>query len=251
VADPESAEQVVFVDQPFPNHNGGQVVFGPDGYLYIGLGDGGSQGDPNNNGQDLSTLLGSILRIDVDNAEGDKPYAIPDDNPFVDDPNAAPEVWDFGLRNPWRFSFDRETGELYIADVGGGTYEEINFEPAGEGGVNYGWVIMEGTECYQEAGCDTDGLTLPVAEYTHEFGCSVTGGYVYRGDDQESLIGLYFFADYCSGLLWALGRNEAGEWIMSEPVETGLAISSFGEDRNGEIYVTDLNGGVYRLVEEQ
>jgi glucose/arabinose dehydrogenase len=250
LADPNSAEQLLFVDQPFPNHNGGNVIFGPDGYLYIGLGDGGSQGDPNNNGQDLSTLLGSILRIDVDNTEGDKPYAIPDDNPFVDDPNAAPEIWDYGLRNPWRFSWDRETDELYIADVGGGVYEEINVEPAGSGGNNYGWVIMEGSECYQGADCSTDGLTLPVAEYTHEFGCSVTGGYVYRGDNQESLIGLYFFADYCSGLMWALGKNDAGEWIMSEPIESGLSISSFGEDRNGEIYVTDLNGGLYRLVED-
>jgi glucose/arabinose dehydrogenase len=250
VADPNSAEQLLFVDQPFPNHNGGGVMFGPDGYLYVSFGDGGSQGDPNGNGQNISEVLGSIIRIDVDNTEGDKPYAIPDDNPFVDDPNAAPEIWDFGLRNPWRFSWDRETGELYIADVGGGVYEEINVEPADSGGNNYGWVIMEGPECYEGSGCSTDGLTLPVAQYTHDFGCSVTGGYVYRGDDQESLIGLYFFADYCSGLMWALGKNDAGEWIMSDPIETGLAISSFGEDRNGEIYATDLNGGLYRLVEE-
>jgi glucose/arabinose dehydrogenase len=250
VADPNSAEQLLFVDQPFPNHNGGGVMFGPDGYLYVSFGDGGSQGDPNGNGQNISEVLGSIIRIDVDNTEGDKPYAIPDDNPFVDDPNAAPEIWDFGLRNPWRFSWDRETGELYIADVGGGVYEEINVEPADSGGNNYGWVIMEGPECYEGSGCSTDGLTLPVAQYTHDFGCSVTGGYVYRGDDQESLIGLYFFADYCSGLMWALGKNDAGEWIMSDPIETGLAISSFGEDRNSEIYATDLNGGLYRLVEE-
>jgi glucose/arabinose dehydrogenase len=250
VADPNSAEQLLFVDQPFPNHNGGNVMFGPDGFLYISFGDGGSQGDPNGNGQNVGELLGSIIRIDVDNTEGDKPYTIPDDNPFVDDPNAAPEIWDYGLRNPWRFSWDRETKELYIGDVGGGVYEEINVEPAGEGGKNYGWVIMEGPDCYEGAGCSTDGLTLPVAQYTHDFGCSVTGGYVYRGDDQESLIGLYFFADYCSGLMWALGKNDAGEWIMSDPIETGLAISSFGEDRNGEIYVTDLNGGLYRLVED-
>jgi len=251
VADPNSAEQILFVDQPFPNHNGGLVMFGPDGYLYIGFGDGGSQGDPNGNGQNLSDLLASILRIDVDLTEGDKHYAIPKDNPFVGQPNAAPEVWDYGLRNPWRFSWDRETKDLYIADVGGGDFEEIDFEPAGKGGNNYGWVIMEGTECYGGGSdCNQEGLTLPVAEYTHEFGCSITGGYVYRGDNQKSLIGLYFFGDYCSGLLWALGKNANGDWVMSDPVETGLGISSFGEDRNGEIYVTDLSGGLYRLVQE-
>jgi glucose/arabinose dehydrogenase len=251
VADANSAEQILFVDQPFENHNGGLVMFGPDGYLYIGFGDGGSQGDPNGNGQNLSEPLASILRIDVDHTEGDEAYAIPKDNPFVDDPNAAPEVWDYGLRNPWRFSFDRKTKDLYIADVGGSVYEEIDVEPAGTGGFNYGWVIMEGPECYGGGSdCSQDGLTLPVAQYTHDFGCSVTGGYVYRGDNQESLVGLYFFADYCSGLLWALGKNSAGDWIMSDPVETGLAISSFGEDRNGEIYATDLNGGLYRLVEQ-
>ncbi len=250
VADPNSAEQIMFVDQPFENHNGGLVEFGPDGYLYIGFGDGGSQGDPNGNGQNLSEPLASILRIDVDHTDGDKAYAIPKDNPFVDDPNAAPEVWDYGLRNPWRFSFDRETGDLYIADVGGTAIEEINFEPAGSGGFNYGWVIMEGNECYGGGtDCDQSGLTLPVAQYTHDFGCSVTGGYVYRGDNQQTLYGLYFFADYCSGLMWALGRNADGNWIMSDPVETNLAVSSFGEDRNGEIYVVDLNGGLYRLVE--
>ncbi|MFL5758196.1 MAG: PQQ-dependent sugar dehydrogenase [Thermomicrobiales bacterium] len=249
VADPESAERILFLDQPFANHNGGLVMFGPDGYLYIGFGDGGSQGDPNGNGQNKSDLFASILRIDVDHTAGDKPYAIPKDNPFVDDANAAPEVWDSGLRNPWRFSWDRETKDLYIADVGGGVYEEIDVEPRAKGGNNYGWVVMEGQDCYQDSSCSQEGLTLPVAEYTHDLGCSVTGGYVYRGENQKSLVGLYFFGDYCSGLLWALGKNADGKWVMSDPVETNTSISSFGQDRNGEIYVTDLNGGLYRLVE--
>ena len=246
VADPERAGTILTVDQPFANHNGGLLLFGPDGYLYIGLGDGGSQGDPNNNGQDLGTLLGSILRIDVD---GGDPYAIPEDNPFVGQEGAAEEIWAYGLRNPWRFGFDRDTGDLWIGDVGGGSYEEINLLPAGESGANFGWVLTEGSECYGGgADCDTEGLALPVYEYTHDFGCSVVGGYVYRGDAIPELQGVYLFADYCSGLTWGMGQDANGNWVASEPIESGLSISSFSEDPAGELYATDLNGGVYRVV---
>jgi glucose/arabinose dehydrogenase len=246
VADPESKTTLLTVDQPYPNHNGGLLLFGPDSYLYIGLGDGGSQGDPNNNGQDLGTLLGSILRIDVDSGD---PYAIPEDNPFVGQEDVAEEIWAFGLRNPWRFSFDRETRDLYIGDVGGSAYEEIDILPAGESGTNFGWVLMEGSECYGGGTeCDMDGLELPIYEYSHDFGCSVVGGYVYRGEAILELQGVYLFADYCSGLTWGMGHDADGKWVASEPIETGISISSFSEDPNGELYVTDLNGGVYRVV---
>jgi glucose/arabinose dehydrogenase len=245
-ADAESAAAVLTVEDYAPNHNGGLLLFGPDGYLYVGLGDGGSQGDPNNNGQDLATLLGSILRIDVDS--GDL-YAVPQDNPFVGQEGVAAEIWAYGLRNPWRFGFDRETGDLWIGDVGGGSYEEINLLPAGESGANFGWVLMEGSECYGGGTeCDMDGLELPIYEYTHDFGCSVVGGYVYRGEAIPELQGVYLFADYCSGLTWGMGQDGDGNWVASDPIESGLSISSFSEDANGELYVTDLNGGVYRVT---
>ncbi|HET8523186.1 MAG TPA: PQQ-dependent sugar dehydrogenase [Thermomicrobiales bacterium] len=249
-ADPNSAFQILAVDQPYPNHNGGLLMFGPDGNLYIGLGDGGSQGDPNGNGQNLNTLLGKILRIHVDpaNSDSDHPYTVPKNNPFVDKQDARPEIWAYGLRNPWRFSFDRKTGDLYIADVGQSTYEEIDVQPANsQGGQNYGWNIMEGVSCYATSPCDQSGLTLPVFTYTHDSGCSVTGGFVYRGKAYSSLDGIYLFADYCSGLLWGLGNNADGAWVASAPVDTGLSVSSFGEDANGELYVADLNGGVYKV----
>jgi glucose/arabinose dehydrogenase len=249
-ADPSTAFQILAVDQPYPNHNGGLLMFGPDGELYIGLGDGGSQGDPNGNGQNLNTLLGKILRIHVDptNTDADHPYSIPKDNPFVDKLNARPEIWSYGLRNPWRFSFDRKTGDVYIADVGQSTYEEIDVQPANsKGGENYGWNIMEGDSCYAATPCVQSGLTLPVFTYTHDSGCSVTGGFVYRGKAFSSLDGIYLFADYCSGLLWGLGKNADGAWTASAPVDTGLSVSSFGEDASGELYVTDLNGGVYKV----
>jgi glucose/arabinose dehydrogenase len=226
------------------------LAFGPDGYLYVGLGDGGSQGDPEGNGQRLDTWLGKILRIDPANPSGDQPYSIPEDNPFVDDESARPEIWAYGLRNPWRFSFDRETGDFYLADVGGTQIEEVNYRPADDlGGENYGWDIREGTACYEQDPCDLDGAVDPVTEYTHDFGCSVTGGYVYRGSAFPGLQGVYLFADYCSGLLWGLGRDADGEWTRSDPIETGFSLASFGEDEAGEIYVTDFGGGVlYRIV---
>ena len=249
-ADPASGEVLISVPDPYPNHNGGLVLFGPDGYLYAGLGDGGSAGDPQNNGQNPETLLGSLLRIDVDGTGGGTPYAIPGDNPFADGEGGRPEVWAYGLRNPWRFSFDRETGDLWIADVGQNQLEEVNIQPAASaGGENYGWNLTEGTNCYAEDECGTEGLTLPVAQYSHDFGCSVTGGYVYRREDEPALEGVYLFADYCTGLLWGLGRDETGDWVTSEPIETGLNISSFGEDAAGELYLTDLGGGLFRVTD--
>jgi glucose/arabinose dehydrogenase len=248
-ADDGSAETILSVDQPYPNHNGGQLLFGPDGYLYIGLGDGGGGGDPNGNAQNLGTLLGAILRIDVDRQENGLPYAIPPDNPFVGQAGARPEIWAYGLRNPWRFSFDRATGDLWIGDVGQGDYEEVDLEPAGNpGGVNYGWPILEGSTCYATDTCDRQGLTLPIVSYSHDFGCSVVGGYVYRGDDLPALRGVYLYADYCTGLLWGLGRDATGAWIHSDPIPTDLNVSSFGDDATGELYVVELGGRVFRMT---
>lgn len=252
MADPDSEEIILQQEQPAANHNGGVIAFGPDGFLYIGLGDGGNQGDPNGNGQDLGTWLGKVLRIEVDpaNAAYGEMYAVPDDNPFVGETDAQPEIWAYGFRNPWRFSFDRETGDLWIGDVGQGDIEEVDLLAAGESGVNFGWNTMEGSTCYAEDPCDEDGLTLPVVEYTHdEGGCSVTGGYVYRGEAMPDLDGVYLYADYCSGKLWGAGQDSDGEWMSSEPVETGLSISSFGEDGNGEIYLSDLaSGTIYQVA---
>src|SRR6476661_1231924 len=199
VADPASEQIILTADQPYNNHNGGQVLFGPDGLLYLGLGDGGSEGDPQGRGQDLSDLLGSILRLDV---RSTSPYAVPPDNPFVGQAGVQPEVWSYGLRNPWRFSFDRGTGDLYIADVGQEHYEEIDVAPGGANpgkGINYGWNIMEGAHCLSGGQCDQTGLTLPTFEYGHDQGCSITGGYVYRGPAIPALQGVYFYADYCQG----------------------------------------------------
>ncbi len=256
VADADSEVVILQQEQPRPNHNGGVLGFGPDGYLYIGFGDGGGQGDPNGNGQNLSTWLGKILRIDVDPASSaaGMTYAVPNDNPFVDTADAAPEVWVHGLRNPWRFSFDRETGDLWVGDVGQNEIEEVTLLPAADGGgQNLGWNITEGTNCYAEPDCDQSGLAPPTLEYSHDVGgCSVTGGYVYRGDAMPTLRGVYVFADYCSGLLWGAGQDADGAWVMSEPIETGLSIASFGEDTAGEIYLTDISGGtVYRLAEPE
>jgi glucose/arabinose dehydrogenase len=243
--DPHSAEILLAVPDYRLNHNAGQLAFGPDGYLYAGLGDGGGGGDPEGNAQNPETLLGSILRLDV---SSDVSYAIPPDNPFADGQGGAPEVWAWGLRNPWRFSFDRETGYLFIGDVGQGAREEIDWLPAGApGGANFGWNIMEGSGCYREETCDATGLTLPIAEYSHDFGCSVVGGYVYRGTLAPALTGVYFFADYCSGLIWGLGRNAADEWAVSQPIETGLRVSSFGEDAAGEVYLVALTGEIFRV----
>jgi glucose/arabinose dehydrogenase len=243
-ADEQSGEVILIIAQPEQNHNGGLIKFGPDGYLYIGMGDGGGAGDRHGtigNGQDLSSLLGKMLRIDVTNQD---PYAIPPDNPFGN------EIWSYGWRNPWRFSFDRATGDVYLADVGQNAYEEVHFQPADSaGGENYGWRIMEGTHCFDPGqGCDQSGLVLPVAEYSHaEGGCSITGGYVYRGLDYPVLNGAYFFGDYCSGIIWSLQRD-GDQWLMTKRLEAGVRISSFGEDANGELYVVDHGGAVYQLI---
>jgi glucose/arabinose dehydrogenase len=246
-ADPGSERVLLQIDQPFANHNGGHLAFGPDGYLYVATGDGGSAGDPMGNGQRLDTLLGKVLRIDVD-ARGGRAYGIPPDNPFVDREGARPEIWAFGLRNPWRFSFDRETGDLWIGDVGQGSFEEIDHVAGDEAGVNFGWNVMEGPDCFEPAsGCDESGLTMPVAVYGHGEGCSVTGGFVYRGSRRPELRRAYLYADYCSGRLWGLDaeRADARPAVL---LETGRSISSFGQDEAGELYVTDHAGGEVLLV---
>lgn len=247
-ADPASGEVLLAVDQPYANHNGGHLAFGPDGYLYMALGDGGSAGDPQNNGQDPSTLLGTIIRLDVSPAEG---YAIPDDNPFVGSDTAQPEIWAYGVRNPWRFSFDRDTGDLYIADVGQAAWEEINFQPADSpGGENYGWRIWEGTHRYSEG--ETNGEpVMPVLEYNHDLGCSVTGGYVYRGDVVPGLNGYYLYGDWCSGTIWAAQPGADGAWQADVSLESGRSISSFGEDEAGDLYLVDYNGSVLRFEAAQ
>ena len=258
--DPATERVLLRVAQPFANHNGGQLAFGPDGYLWFGLGDGGSGGDPLGNGQDTTTLLGSILRIDVDDIPDDGNdaigYGIPEGNPFVDGASGAPEVHLYGLRNPWRFSFDRATGGLWIADVGQNAFEEVNrLDPAADAGANLGWPIMEASHCFSEPGCSSDGLILPIAEYGRDRGCSVTGGHVYRGDAIADLWGWYLFSDYCSGLLFAV-RSDAPETVSGERaaaprvlLETGANVSSFGEDAGGELYLADhASGTIYRVV---
>ena len=247
-ADHASARQLLTIEQPFSNHNGGQMQFGPDGYLYIGMGDGGSGGDPGNRAQSLNTLLGKMLRIDVD-AET---YVIPASNPFANDTSARPEIWATGLRNPWRFSFDRASGDLWIADVGQGDWEEVNFQPATSiGGENYGWRRMEGTHCFNPSnGCNTGDLVLPVIEYNHSGGaCSVTGGYVYRGASSPRLQGMYIYGDYCNGRIWGATRNGTAAPTIRELLDTQFFISTFGEDRNGELYVANHGGAVYRLFD--
>lgn len=244
--DPESEAVILTVDQPYANHNGGMIDFGPDGYLYISLGDGGSAGDPQNNGQNPRTLLGTVLRLDVRSAF---PYTIPEDNPFVDGADGAPEIWAYGLRNVWRFSFDIETGDLYLADVGQNEYEEVNFQAADSpGGQNYGWNVFEGTHLYRASGIE--GTVMPIAEYNHIDGCSITGGYVYRGETMPELDGYYLYGDYCSGRVWWLTRDESGEWQNGLIFDTDMQISSFGQDRSGEIYILDYRGGIYRIIPE-
>lgn len=247
-ADPDSEQVLLRIAQPYQNHNGGQLQFGPDGYLYVGMGDGGSAGDPLNQGQDPSTLLGALLRIDV---EDGGQYSIPLDNPFTDDDGLRGEIWAFGLRNPWRFSFDRQNGDLYIADVGQNLLEEINYQSSiSPGGENYGWNVLEGTRCFLQDGCDTSRYAMPVAEYGHQGGhCSVTGGYVYRGGEFPDLQGNYFYADYCSGVIWSLYHRPDGAWQTNEVLQSGLMISSFGEDVTGQVFVLDhFEGVVYKLA---
>lgn len=247
VADPESEVIIMEIEQPYSNHNGGQLAFGPDGYLYIALGDGGSAGDPEGNGQNLGTLLGSILRIDVSGLSGPGDYEIPADNPFVDTEGARAEIWAFGLRNPWRFSFDLETGRLWAGDVGQNLWEEIDIIAKG---ANYGWNIMEGSHCYSPStGCNQSGLTLPIVEYGHSQGCSVTGGYVYRADEIPSLQGYYIYGDYCSGNIWALVYDGSAVTENKLLVDSSLSITSFGEDLAGNLYILSRQGGIYTLVE--
>ncbi len=258
------------------NHNGGQLAFGPDGYLYIGTGDGGGGGDPQNNAQSPGTLLGKMLRIDVEQTNtsiqvnsvnnfiflplipktsptppGSQAYRIPPDNPFVGNAEYRGEIWALGLRNPWRFSFDRTTGDLYIGDVGQNTWEEVDFQSsASSGGENYGWNIMEGAECYNSSTCDSTGLVLPVFTYqTDVEGCAVSGGYVYRGSKYPGLQAIYFLGDYCSGRIWGLQKT-GNSWANQQLFDSPYQISSFGEDENGELYLVDRStGSIYQIIE--
>jgi len=252
VADALSADTVLAVPHPGQsNHNGGQLQFGPDGKLYAGLGDGGGGGDPAGNGQNKHALLGKLLRLDVDGASG---YTVPANNPFVGDTSAAPEIWAWGLRNPWRFTFDRSTSDLYIADVGQGSWEEVDVQPAAStGGVNYGWNVMEGLHCYPPGttSCNQTGLTLPLIEYDHGAGCSITGGYVYRGTKVAALSGYYLYSDYCTPFVrsfkYAGGvATQSHDW--TQQLDPGGNVSSFAQDQRGELYIITLGGSLYRIV---
>jgi glucose/arabinose dehydrogenase len=243
-ADASSGKVILTQLQPYANHNGGELQFGPDGFLYIGFGDGGSQGDPNGNGQSLGTWLAKILRIDVDHGD---PYAVPPSNPYAHGGSALPEIWAQGLRNPWRFSFDRQTGDLWIADVGDSSYEEVDFQPAGSaGGENYGWRVMEGAHCYHTNACSQSGLTPPVSEYTHASGCSITGGYVYRGNSFPRMSGIYVFGDYCSGTIWGLSQGRTRVLLSN----TKVPVTTFGEDAAGELYIGTDDGRLLRVIDD-
>lgn len=245
-ADPGSEKIILQIQQPYQNHNGGMLAFGPDGYLYIGMGDGGSANDPQQNGQNTNTLLGKLLRIDV--TQGDV-YTNPPDNPFISG-GGLPEVWAYGLRNPWRFSFDRQTGDLYIGDVGQNQIEEIDYLPAGSpGGVNFGWRLREGSQAHLDGIPAGAVLTDPIFEYPHAQGCSVTGGYVYRGQALPEFYGIYLFADYCNGNVWGLLRSADGSWQSALLFQLQFTISTFGLDSHGEIYLTDFGTGrILKLI---
>lgn len=251
IADPNSEEVILTINHPVnQNHNGGQLIFGKDGFLYISTGDGGGGGDPEHNAQDPSSLLGKLLRIDVEG--GVKPYKIPPSNPFVGLSDHREEIWAMGLRNPWRFSTDRLNGDLYIGDVGQSSWEEVNLQPGNNaGGTNYGWNILEGFDCYGASSCDDTGMTYPVYVYpTHVDGtCSITGGFVYRGQDYPGLFGIYLYADYCNGMIWGL-RYQAGKWDNHLFLDTPYKISTFGEDEGGNLYFADRStGNIYQIKE--
>jgi len=248
LADTATHKLIIFIPQPYTNHNGGLVMFGPDGMFYIGMGDGGSGGDPQNRAQSPDSLLGKLLRIDVD---GGDPYAIPAGNPFATS-GGAKEIWALGLRNPWRFAFDRSAGLLYIGDVGQGAWEEVDVQPASQGGLNYGWRIMEGAHCYNPANCSSAGLVLPAVEYDHSNGqCAIIGGFVYRGTRFPALAGQYFYADLCAG--WVRSFSYAGGAVTGQTswtLEPGAGSPlSFGEDSRGELYVLSSGGTVYRIAQ--
>jgi len=247
-ADPVSELVILEVPQPYNNHNGGHLLFGPDGYLYIGLGDGGAVGDPHGNGQNTSTLLGSILRIDVSSLATGGTYQVPTGNPFVArNDGTKQEIWAYGLRNPWRFTFDRATGELWAADVGQDLYEEVNLIKPG---LNYGWNVMEGFHCFKPSrSCDQEGLEPPVTEYSSSEGCSVIGGYVYRGPRLASLYGAYLYGDFCSGRIWALRYDGSRVTEHLELIDSQLDISSFGEGQSGEIFILSFDERIYRLTQ--
>lgn len=246
--DNTSEKIILQVEQPYSNHKGGDLVFDQSGYLYIALGDGGQAGDPHDNAQNKNSLLGKILRVDINT---DQAYAIPSSNPFVDEEGARPEIWAYGLRNPWRMSFDSQTYDLYIADVGQGEIEEINFQPASSGGgENYGWRCYEGTQEYNLENCTgVNNLTKPIVEYSHEEGrCSVTGGYVYRGQAYPTLQGKYFYGDFCGSQLYYTEQKD-GVWEQTLALDTHAAISAFGVDSNNELYFADYDGGVIYQIE--
>jgi len=249
-ADPASESVLLTLEQPFANHNGGQILFGPDGMLYLGLGDGGGGGDPGGRGQAVTDLLADILRLDVSDGTS---YTVPPDNPFVGRTDARAEIWSYGLRNPWRFSFDPATGDLYIADVGQNAWEEVDVVTAAAGagrGANFGWSVTEGRHCATSAGCDQTGLTAPVLEYSHADGCSITGGYVYRGAAIPELQGHYFYSDFCSGWVRSF-RFQDGQAVEPQQWPTlapGGNIPSFGQDAAGELYILTAGGAVFRIV---
>ena len=245
LGDEGSEEVVLEVGQPFRNHNGGMITFGPDGMLYVGLGDGGSAGDPQRNGQNLGTLLGTILRIDTEQTQENASYGIPADNPFVGKTGARGEIWAYGLRNPWRFSFDMETGDLWVGDVGQNALEEVDIVHPG---ANYGWNVMEGSRCFRSPSCNADEFQSPVTEYGRNLGCSITGGYVYRGQRLTALDGVYLYADFCSGRIWGLRYDGEAVTEQAELARAPFEISSFGEDADGEIYVLGFDGGIYTLT---
>ena len=269
VAEPDSEETILVLNHPdHANHNGGQLAFGPEGYLYIGTGDGGGAGDPQGNAQNPGSLLGKLLRIDVGAAAvapsgshlaylplvfhggGTRAsaYGIPPDNPFIGVNGYREEIWALGLRNPWRYSFDRLTDDLYVADVGQGSWEEVDHQPASSGGgENYGWNILEGYDCYGASTCDDSGLTPPVTVYSHAYGCAITGGFVYRGQEVPQLDGIYFYGDYCSGRIWGL-QKDGDAWTSQQLLDTTYNITTFGEDEAGELYLADAaTGDIYQL----